>query len=80
MKKSQLQEFIRQCIREVLSEVDAPAEDTTLKTLQKKVDDLNKATKKVPDELKSKLTKKIKTAQSDIDSYKDSLKPKKDDK
>jgi ribosomal protein S20 len=80
MKKSELREFIRQCIREVLAEeTDTPKEDPTLKSLQKKVDDLAKVTKKVPDELKSKLAKKIKTAQADIDSYKDSLKSDKTD-
>lgn len=53
-------------------------EDPTMAALQKKVNDLAKAAKKVPDELKGKLAKKIKTAQADIDSYKDSLKPKKE--
>jgi hypothetical protein len=52
-------------------EKEAPKEDETLKALQKKVDDLNKVAKKVPDELKSKLLKKIKSAQSDIESYKE---------
>jgi len=81
MKKSDLQELIRQCIREVLAE----AEDTKMdvpKSVADADDEMTKLTKlvkKMPDELKSKLSKKIKTAQSDIDSYKDSLKPKKDD-
>lgn len=82
MKKSQLQEFIRQCIREVLAEAEdgETKESPSVSAIQKKMDDLNKATKKAPDELKSKLVKKIKTAQTDIDSYKDTLKTKKDDK
>lgn len=83
MKKSQLQEFIRQCVREVLAE----AETETIPEVPKSVEDadsemtkLAKLAKKMPDELKSKLAKKIKTAQSDIDTYKDSLKPKSDAK
>ena len=80
MKKSELKQIIREEIKNILKEKEEPKEDSTLTSLQKKVDDLAKAAKKVPDELKGKLAKKIKTAQSDIDSYKDSLKTKKDDK
>lgn len=82
MKKTQLQEFIRKCIREVLAEAgdEGSKESPSLSSIQKKMDDLSKAAKKAPDELKGKLVKKIKTTQSDIDTYKDSLKPKKDDK
>lgn len=80
MKKSQLQEFIRQCIREVIAEADAPEVPKSVEDADSEMTKLTKLAKKMPDELKSKLVKKLKTAQSDIDTYKDSLKPKKDAK
>ena len=82
MKKSQLQEFIRQCIREVLAEEEnaTPEVPKSVEDADSEMTKLAKLAKRMPDELKSKIAKKIKTAQSDIDTYKDSLKPKKDDK
>lgn len=81
MKKSQLQEFIRQCIREVIAEAEAtPEVPKSVEDADSEMTKLAKLVKKMPDELKSKIIKKIKTAQSDIDSYKDSLKPKEDAK
>ena len=81
MKKSELQSIIREEIKNVLREKEeSPKEDPSLSALQKKMDDLSKVAKKVPADLKGKLVKKLKTTQSDIDTYKDSLKTKKDDK
>ena len=58
MKKSELQSIIREEIKNVLREKEeAPKEDPSLSALQKKMDDLSKATKKAPDELKSKIVK-----------------------
>lgn len=70
-KKANFREIIRNYIREILAEEGEkePKQDETLVALQKKVDDLNKATKKIPQELQSKLKTKIKKAQADIDSY-----------
>lgn len=48
---------------------EAPEEAPELTDLKKKLGDLNKATKKVPTDLKSKLASKIKKVQGDIDAY-----------
>lgn len=71
-KLKSFREAIRKYVKEILAEEPEKAEpeqDETLVSLQKNIDNLTKATKKVPQELQGKLKAKIKKAQSDIDSY-----------
>ena len=79
MKKSELSELIRECIREVLKEEEAAVEvPKSVETADKKMADLSKLVKQLPPDLKSKLVKKLKSAQGDVSSYIDSLEPKKE--
>ena len=76
MKKTKFKELIREYIREVIKEeAEIPK---AVGTAEKKVADLTKLVKQLPDELKAKLAKKLKAAQGDVSSYIDSLEPKKD--
>lgn len=80
IKEKTLRKYIREQIKRLLvKEADTTEkdEDSALTSLQKKIDDLNKATKKVPYELKNKLANKIKKAQAELDDY---IAPEKEEK
>jgi hypothetical protein len=79
MKKSQLRSLIRECIREVIKEEEETSIPKSVETADKKMTDLAKLVKQLPDDLKAKLVKKIKTAQGDVNSYIDDLKSEKEE-
>ena len=79
MKKSQLRKLIRECVCDVLKEEEAAVEvPKSVETADSEMAKLAKLVKKLPDDLKAKLAKKVKAAQGDVSSYIDSLEPKKE--
>lgn len=78
MKKSQLQQLIRECVREVIKEEEEakPEIPKAVEDTDSEIAKLSKLIKKLPDELKSKLLKKIKAAQGEVSSYIDDLESK----
>jgi hypothetical protein len=79
MKKSQLRKLVRECVLEVIKEEEAAAEiPKAVSDADSEMTKLAKLVKKLPDDLKAKLAKKVKTAQGDVNSYIDSLKSKED--
>jgi gas vesicle protein len=79
MKKSQLRSLIRECIREVIKEEEETSIPKSVETADKKMTDLAKLVKQLPDDLKAKLAKKVKNAQGDVNSYIDDLKSEKEE-
>lgn len=81
MKKSQLRKLIRECICDVLKEEEAAVDvPKSVETADSEMTKLAKLVKKLPDDLKAKLVKKVKAAQGDVSSYIDDLKSKEDKK
>lgn len=81
MKKSQLRKLIRECICDVLKEEEAAVEvPKSVETADSEMTKLAKLVKKLPDDLKAKLVKKVKAAQGDVSSYIDDIKSKEDKK
>lgn len=81
MKKSQLRKLIRECVCDVLKEEEAAVEvPKSVETADSEMSKLAKLVKKLPDDLKAKLAKKVKAAQGDVSSYIDDLKSKDDTK
>jgi hypothetical protein len=81
MKKSQLRKLVRECVLEVIKEEEAATEiPKAVSDADSEMSKLAKLVKKLPDDLKAKLAKKVKTAQGDVNSYIDDLKSKEDKK
>jgi hypothetical protein len=81
MKKSQLRKLVRECVLEVIKEEEAATEiPKPVADADSEMAKLAKLVKKLPDDLKAKLAKKVKTAQGDVNSYIDDLKSKEDKK
>lgn len=75
MKKSELRKLIRECICDILREEEAAVEvPKSVETADSEMTKLAKLVKKLPDDLKAKLAKKVKAAQGDVSSYIDDLK------
>lgn len=79
MKKSELQSLIREEIKKVLTE-EATEIPKSVEDANTEMAKLVKLVKKLPADLKSKLVKKIKTAQGDVDSYIGDIQSEKDKK